>query len=154
MSLSLSRAAIHAADSQDRPYLVNSVAHPHKRDVDASYVELVELALAGGGYAAVATHDEKIVEHVMALAESRGLPKRGRFEFQMLYGIAAPLARRVLERGVAHRVRDHRRHTVRRDPRAFPRLRDGPFVEAEQPPSLSSPFKARNSGHSFRALLS
>ncbi len=80
-----------------------SVAHPHKRDVDASYVELVELALADDGYTAVATHDEKIVEHVMALAESRGLPKRGRFEFQMLYGIAAPLARRVLERG--YRVR-------------------------------------------------
>ncbi len=80
-----------------------SVAHPRKRDVDAAYVELVELALAGGGYTAVATHDEAIVEHVMALADRRGLPKRGRFEFQMLYGIAAPLARRALERG--YRVR-------------------------------------------------
>ena len=80
-----------------------SVAHPRKRDVDAAYVELVELALGGGGYTAVATHDETIVEHVMALAERRGLPKRGRFEFQMLYGIAAPLARRALERG--YRVR-------------------------------------------------
>jgi proline dehydrogenase len=31
------------------------------------------------------------------------LPKRGRFEFQMLYGISTPLARRLVERG--YRVR-------------------------------------------------
>ncbi len=79
------------------------VAHPNKRDVDESYVELAELALSHDGYTAIATHDARIVDHVMEFAARRGMPKRGRFEFQMLYGIAAPLARRVLERG--YRVR-------------------------------------------------
>lgn len=79
------------------------IAHPHKRDVDASYVKLVELALSHQGYTAVATHDAKIIEHVEGVAATRGLPKQGRFEFQMLYGIATPLARRTLERG--YRVR-------------------------------------------------
>jgi proline dehydrogenase len=79
------------------------VAYPRKRDVDNSYLELAELALSGDGYTAIATHDAKIVEHVMTFAAERGLPKRGRFEFQMLYGIGASLARSVLERG--YRVR-------------------------------------------------
>lgn len=79
------------------------VAYPRKRDVDERYVELAETALAHAGYTAIATHDPQIIDRVAEYAESRRLPKRGRFEFQMLYGIAAPLARRVLARG--YRVR-------------------------------------------------
>jgi proline dehydrogenase len=79
------------------------IAHPQKREVDASYLKLAELALSHEGYTAVATHDAKIIEHVERFAAARGLPKQGRFEFQMLYGIATPLARRTLERG--YRVR-------------------------------------------------
>jgi proline dehydrogenase len=79
------------------------IAYPHKRDVDASYRRLAETALSHDGYTAIATHDPTLVDYVMTLAQTRGLPKRGRFEFQMLYGIAAPLARRVLELG--YRVR-------------------------------------------------
>jgi proline dehydrogenase len=79
------------------------VAYPRKRDVDSSYVQLAELALAHPGYTAIATHDPKIVNRVIECATARALQARGRFEFQMLYGIAAPLARRVLERG--YRVR-------------------------------------------------
>ncbi|HVN69035.1 MAG TPA: proline dehydrogenase family protein [Candidatus Binatia bacterium] len=78
-------------------------AYPRKRDVDANYLKLAELALSHDGYTAIATHDPAIVEHVAGFAASRGLPKRGRFEFQLLYGIAAPLARSLVERG--YRVR-------------------------------------------------
>jgi proline dehydrogenase len=80
-----------------------SVAYPKKADVDRNYVELMELALSHGGYTAIATHDPKIVEHAIALARRRSLPQRGRFEFQLLYGIATPLARSLVERG--YRVR-------------------------------------------------
>jgi len=80
-----------------------SVAYPQKADVDRSYVELVETALSHARYAAVATHDARIVERAIRFAEERGLPKRGRFEFQLLYGIAGPLARSVVQRG--YRVR-------------------------------------------------
>lgn len=80
-----------------------SVAYPQKREVDAGYLELADLAFAHDGYTAIATHDPKIVDRIMERADAAGLPKRGRFEFQMLYGISAPLARRVLEQG--YRVR-------------------------------------------------
>jgi proline dehydrogenase len=79
------------------------LAFPRKRDVDANYLELAQLALSREGYTAIATHDAAIVDRVAELAERRGLPKRGRFEFQLLYGIASGLARRVLDRG--YRVR-------------------------------------------------
>lgn len=80
-----------------------SLAYPHKRDVDENYLKLAELALSHDGYTAIATHDPKIIDSIAAYAESHGIPKQGRFEFQLLYGIAAPLARRTLERG--YRVR-------------------------------------------------
>jgi proline dehydrogenase len=80
-----------------------SVAFAHKRDVDASYVRLAETALAHPGYTAIATHDPAIVAWVEEFASRKGLPKQGRFEFQMLYGVAAPLARRLIECG--YRVR-------------------------------------------------
>ncbi|MBV8531548.1 MAG: proline dehydrogenase family protein [Candidatus Eremiobacteraeota bacterium] len=79
------------------------IAYPQKRDVDANYIGLAETALSHDGYTAIATHDAAIVDHLAKFAATLGLPKRGRFEFQMLYGIAEPLARRTLERG--YRVR-------------------------------------------------
>jgi proline dehydrogenase len=80
------------------------IAYPHKRDVDENYVRLVELALSGDGYTAVATHDPAIIARVEQMAVERGLPKRGRFEFQMLYGIATPLAARLLQKGYRLRL--------------------------------------------------
>ncbi len=68
------------------------LAFPAKRDVDANYLQLAELALSHDGYTAIATHDPKMIAHVEAFAAARGLPKRGRFEFQMLFGIAETLA--------------------------------------------------------------
>jgi proline dehydrogenase len=79
------------------------VAYPRKGDVDANYLALAELALSCEGYTAVATHDRRIIDRVARFAEDKGLPMRGRFEFQMLYGISTALALRVLGRG--YRVR-------------------------------------------------
>lgn len=78
-------------------------AYPQKRDVDANYVRLAETALAHDGYTAIATHDAAIIDRVRRVARERSMPARGRFEFQMLYGIASPLARRTLDAG--YRVR-------------------------------------------------
>ena len=64
---------------------------------------LAELALSHEGYTAVATHDPSIVARMEEFTAARGVPKRGRFEFQTLYGIAEPLARGLVERG--YRVR-------------------------------------------------
>lgn len=80
-----------------------AIAFANKADVDANYLRMVETALEGDGYTAVATHDRRIVERVIALVEKRGIPKRGRFEFQMLYGISTPFAQDLVRAG--YRVR-------------------------------------------------
>ncbi len=81
----------------------SSVAFAQKHEVDENYRRLVEIALSAEGYTAIATHDPAIVAFVTNLVASRGLPKRGRFEFQMLYGIAEPLAASLVRSG--YRVR-------------------------------------------------
>ncbi len=74
------------------------VAFPNKRDVDRSYVRIMEAALSGGGYTAVATHDAQIIEHAVDFVASHGIG-RERFEFQMLYGVRPQLQRSLLARG-------------------------------------------------------
>ena len=71
---------------------------PGKEDVDAQYVRLVERGLEGGLHIAVATHDERIVEHVKAWTADRGIG-RDRFEFQLLYGVRPALQRRLAAEG-------------------------------------------------------
>ena len=74
------------------------IAYPHKADVDAAYVRLLETSLAGGGYTAIATHDERLVEHAIRFTSERGID-RDRFEFQMLYGVRPRLQTDLAARG-------------------------------------------------------
>ncbi|HEY3675906.1 MAG TPA: proline dehydrogenase family protein [Candidatus Tumulicola sp.] len=78
-------------------------AFQQKREVDDNYLVLAAMALARPGYTAIATHDPAIVQRVLATIEAKDLPKRGRFEFQMLYGIGTDLAEWLRDRG--YRVR-------------------------------------------------
>lgn len=80
-----------------------SIAFASKADVDANYLRLVETAFSEPGYTAIATHDRRIVERVIELAQERGIPQQGRFEFQMLYGISTPFAQELVRSG--YRVR-------------------------------------------------
>ena len=79
------------------------IAYEKKSDVDENYLRLVCAAVEGNGYTAIATHDPSIIRRVEQFALERAIPRRGRFEFQMLYGIATPLAASLVERG--YRVR-------------------------------------------------
>jgi proline dehydrogenase len=74
------------------------VAYPRKADVDAAYVRLLETSLTSGGFTAVATHDETLIEHAITFARERGIPK-GRFQFQMLYGVRSRLQLDLVGRG-------------------------------------------------------
>jgi len=80
-----------------------AIAYPAKRDVDTAYVRLVERALRGGAYVAVATHDERIIRHLQAFAAREGL-ERDRYEFQMLYGVRPALQRSISAAGYKVRV--------------------------------------------------
>jgi proline dehydrogenase len=74
------------------------VAYPRKADVDSAYSRLVETSFAGDGYTAIATHDERLIEQSIALAERMGVG-RDRFEFQMLYGVRSALQLALVARG-------------------------------------------------------
>ena len=64
------------------------IAYQDKADVDRAYIELVERMLLEGAFTAVATHDERIINHVREFADKHRIGN-DRFEFQMLYGIRA-----------------------------------------------------------------
>lgn len=74
------------------------IAYPKKDDVDAAYGRLVERSLVAGGFTAIATHDERLIEAAIAFAEREGLA-RDRFQFQMLYGIRSKLQVDLVRRG-------------------------------------------------------
>jgi proline dehydrogenase len=63
-----------------------SIAYPQKADVDRAYIELAERMLTEEPFTAIATHDEKIIDHVIEFTRRNGIGS-DRFEFQMLYGV-------------------------------------------------------------------
>ena len=74
------------------------IAHPKKADVDDAYRQLLERALQGGAYVAVATHDERLIDHTIRFAGQHEIATN-RFEFQMLYGVRPQLQRDLAGRG-------------------------------------------------------
>jgi proline dehydrogenase len=76
----------------------STVAYPEKKDVDAAYARLIERSLEGGGFTAVATHDEALIAHTIAYAEDNDIP-RTRFQFQMLYGVRGKLQLDLVQQG-------------------------------------------------------
>ena len=76
-----------------------SVAFQSREDVDASYRRSLEVLMAGPGYPMVATHDPALI--ALATELGRG---RGRFEFQLLYGIRPQEQQRLAAEGHTVRV--------------------------------------------------
>ena len=70
--------------------------------VRESFVRALEILLAGGSYAAIATHDEWLVDEAERLIRERGLAA-DRYEFQMLLGVRPELGDRIVADG--HRLR-------------------------------------------------
>lgn len=79
------------------------VAYPKKSDVDENLKRIIKLHLLNGNYAAVASHDEAIIDYTKALVEAEGID-RSAFEFQMLYGICDDLQKRLVREGYRVRV--------------------------------------------------
>jgi proline dehydrogenase len=76
------------------------VAYPAKVDVDEALARMIERSLTDGGFTAIATHDEALIERAIAFAERGGID-RDRFQFQMLYGVRPQLQLDLLRRGYA-----------------------------------------------------
>jgi proline dehydrogenase len=70
--------------------------------VRASFVRTLETLLDGGCYAAIATHDQWLVDQSLRLLRERDLPQ-DRYEFQMLLGVRPELGDRIVADG--HRLR-------------------------------------------------
>ena len=84
------------------------VAYPAKQEVDAAYARLADRLLepraqARGVYVGFATHDERLIERVLATALARGV-SAARFEVQMLYGIRHDLHAPLRAAGLNVRV--------------------------------------------------
>lgn len=79
------------------------VAFPDKREVDAAFARQTERLLDQGNYPAIATHDERLIEHTTAHASRRGI-RPEQFEFQLLYGVRRDLQERLRREGYRVRV--------------------------------------------------
>jgi proline dehydrogenase len=78
-----------------------SVAHARKADVDRAYCRLVDAALAGARFTAIATHDDAMIAHAeQTLRDSRAAS----YEFQLLYGVRPQLQQELVARGHPVRV--------------------------------------------------
>jgi RHH-type proline utilization regulon transcriptional repressor/proline dehydrogenase/delta 1-pyrroline-5-carboxylate dehydrogenase len=77
-----------------------------KPDTDANYEKITRLVLENHEtvYPAFASHNVRSIAHAMVYAEKLGL-RPGDYEFQMLYGMATPVRRALVELG--HRVREY-----------------------------------------------
>jgi len=80
-----------------------SVAFTEKAEVDAAYVRLMERLLTDGVVPAIATHDDRMVDHAVEFARRHGIGPE-RFEFQMLFGVRRDLQDRLLAEGWAVRI--------------------------------------------------
>jgi proline dehydrogenase len=79
------------------------IAYPHKRDVDANFVRLMQMLLPSGFYHAIATHDPRMIAETIRFAAAQRISKDD-FEFQMLYGVRTDLQRRLVRDGYRLRV--------------------------------------------------
>jgi proline dehydrogenase len=78
------------------------IAYRDFDSVRASFVQALEELLAAGCYAAIATHDEWLVEQGQRLVADRGLG-REEYEFQMLLGVRPSMGDGLVRGG--HRLR-------------------------------------------------
>lgn len=71
--------------------------------VNQSYAYLLEKLLRADCFTAIATHDERLVFQALMIIDRLNVPK-GRYEFQMLYGVEEELRRILVSQGRPVRV--------------------------------------------------
>ncbi len=79
------------------------IAYPRKADVDASFRRLSERLLQNVPMPAIATHDERLIDHAKAFAHAHGIGPAS-VEFQMIYGVRRDLQERMALDGYHVRI--------------------------------------------------
>lgn len=84
-------------------------AYPHKADTDRSFIHLAHLLLSdeaqqNGVYTGFATHDDKMIEAIIAYANTHSVSP-DHYEFQMLYGVRNQRQEQLVSQG--YRVRTY-----------------------------------------------
>lgn len=79
------------------------VAFPEKKDVDENDKKMIKKHLLNGNYAAIASHDEHIIEYTKKIVKDYNIPK-DQFEFQMLFGIREDLQNELVKEGYKVRI--------------------------------------------------
>ena len=110
-----------------------TVAYQRKADVNAAFIEIMQLLLEKGSYPAIATHDPEMIAATRAFASARGIAP-DRYEFQMLYGVRRDLQAQLRDAG--YRVRIYI-----------------PFGDEGFRTSCAGLVNGRNTGFVIRALL-
>ena len=80
-----------------------TVAYQQKEEVDAAFIELMQLLLTSGHYPAIATHDPAMIDATLQFARAKAIAVET-FEFQMLYGIRRDLQAQLSRAGHPFRV--------------------------------------------------
>jgi proline dehydrogenase len=90
-------------------------------DIRKAYGGCAHLLLDKGNYPAIATHDESLIQDVLAYARAQAIPS-DRFEFQMLYGLRTRRWDELVKSG--HRVRIYVPYGTHWFPYFYRRLRE------------------------------
>ncbi len=79
-----------------------AVAIKDRRGIQENYLRLLRMMLDGGSYAAIATHDDVLIDGAKQAVAERGTGKEA-YEFQMLLGVRDETRARLITEG--HRLR-------------------------------------------------
>lgn len=79
-----------------------NISYKKYGDINSHFLDDVEYMFQERMYAAIATHDQNVVENSFNLIEKYNVPKE-KYEFQMLYGVTPALRKSILAKG--HRMR-------------------------------------------------
>ncbi len=94
------------------------IAFKKKKEINENYLKGLEYLFQHNVYAAIATHDIRLIEGAMRLIDKYHVPREN-FEFQMLYGVKPKLCRNIVKKGYTMRVyvpygKDWMNYSVRR----------------------------------------
>ncbi len=79
------------------------IAYKDKEEINRNYIASMEYMFTHDMYAAIATHDKKLIDAAQELINRHRLAN-DRFEFQMLYGVTPDLRKSIVDRGYTMRV--------------------------------------------------